>query len=277
MLYVRQYPRYLEDKLIKELCALGIPLAISLHAKPYDMLEVRKKIQGKKTMNDTAIRKEQRANFKQGISDTMISGEASEIDRSANALMEEIKENGQKIFSGIFTVFVRSDSLSGLEEAIQSVKGVGQTWQVVFDVVRDYKEEALNTILPLGNPYLDVEMDYMRDMTTANVASQVPFTNIELQSPTGQFYGKNQLTNNMILIDRKRDQLTPSGLIFGTSGSGKGMATKWEIINALLKYPTDRFVIVDPESEYLPIAREFGAEILDISTGTNHHYIWAFV
>ncbi len=39
-----------------------------------------------------------------------------------------------------------------------------------------------------------------------------------------------------------------------------------------LKYPNDRIIIVDPESEYLPIGREFGAEILDISTGTNHHF-----
>lgn len=64
---------------------------------------------------------------------------------------------------------------------------------------------------------------------------------------------------------------TPSGLIFGTSGAGKGMATKWEMISALLRYPDDLFRIVDPESEYIPIARAFGAEILDISTGTQHH------
>ena len=35
-----------------------------------------------------------------------------------------------------------------------------------------------------------------------------------------------------------------------------------------LKFPKDRFLIVDPESEYLPIGKELDAEILDISTGT---------
>ena len=67
------------------------------------------------------------------------------------------------------------------------MKNVGATWQVVFDTVDNYKEEALNTILPIGKPYLDVEMSYMRDLTTTNIATQVPFTNVELQSPTGQF------------------------------------------------------------------------------------------
>ncbi|EHH1621442.1 TPA: TraC-F-type conjugal transfer protein, partial [Enterococcus faecalis] len=158
-----------------------------------------------------------------------------------------------------------------LLEAVESVKNVGATWQVVFDTVDNYKEEALNTILPIGKPYLDVEMSYMRDLTTTNIATQVPFTNVELQSSTGQFYGRNQLTKNMITIDRKKDLITPSGLIFGTSGSGKGMATKWEILSTRLKFPKDRFLIVDPESEYLPIGKELDAEILDISTGTKNH------
>lgn len=42
VLIVQQYPKYLEDKLIKELCASGKELAISIHAQPYDMIEAKK-------------------------------------------------------------------------------------------------------------------------------------------------------------------------------------------------------------------------------------------
>jgi dihydrofolate reductase len=272
VLYIRQYPKHLEDMLIKELCSEGIELAISLHGTPYDMVEARKNIQAMQTLNNADIQRQQKQNFKSGISEDMISGEAAEIKKSTKALMEEIKDNGQKLYSGIFTVLLVADTEEQLEENIKTVKNVGNNWQVIFEPVVAYKEEALNTVLPIGKPYLDVEMNYMRDMTTANIVTQVPFTNIELQSPTGMFYGVNQRTNNMITIDRKKDLLTPSGLMFGTSGSGKGMATKNEIIGVRLKYPNDRIIIVDPESEYLPIGREFGAEILDISTGTNHHF-----
>lgn len=271
VLYIRQYPKYLEDKLIKEICATGRELAISIHAKPYDMIEARKNIQATQTLNNTAIQKQQKENFRSGISEDMISGEAAEIKKSTTALMEEIKDNGQKLYSGLFAVYLVEDSAEELAEAIKSVQDVGHTWQVEFDVVEDYKEEALNTVLPIGKPYLDVELNYMRDMTTSNLVTQIPFSNVELQSPTGQFYGRNQRTHNMITVDRKNDLPTPSGLIFGTSGSGKGMVTKGEIIMALLKYPKDRFIIVDPENEYLPVGREFGAEILDISTGTKNH------
>ncbi len=271
VLTIQQYPKYLEDKLIKELCATGRELAISIHARPYDMMEARKAIQGTKTLNDVAIQKQQKQNFRSGVSEDAISGEAKEIQETTNALMDEIKNNGQKLFNGLFSVFLIAETEKELLEAVESVKNVGATWQVVFDTVDNYKEEALNAILPIGKPYLDVEMSYMRDLTTTNIATQVPFTNVELQSPTGQFYGRNQLTKNMITIDRKKDLITPSGLIFGTSGSGKGMATKWEILSTRLKFPKDRFLIVDPESEYLPIGKELDAEILDISTGTKNH------
>lgn len=270
-LYIKQYPTYLEDMLIRELCALGIELAISIHATPYDMMEARKNIQNMKTLNNSAKSKEQKQNFRQGIDPDMLSGQVKEVEEATEALLEEIKNHGQKLYSGIFSVMLWADTEEELLDQMKQVKDTGLTWQVVFDTVSFYKEEALNTILPIGKPYLDVEMNYMRDMTTSNVVTQVPFSNVELQSPSGQFYGKNQRTNNMITIDRKKDLITPSGMIFGTSGSGKGMTTKWEIINAQLKYPDDRLIVVDPESEYLPIGRRFNAEILDISTGTSHH------
>lgn len=271
VLYIRRYPKNLEDILIREICNTGNELAISIHAKPYDMIDAQKNIQATRTINNMAIQKQQKENFKEGISEDMISGETAETKKSTQALLNEIKDYGQKLFSGIFAVYLVADTEDKLKDAVREVKDVGRTWQVEFDEVRAYKEEALNTILPLGKPYLDVEMNYMRDMTTTNITTQVPFTNVELQSPTGQYYGRNQRTNNMITVDRKRDLPTPSGLIFGTSGTGKGMITKWEIMDSVFHNPEDHHIIVDPESEYILLGRELGAEILDISTGTTHH------
>lgn len=272
VLYIQHYPKYLEDKLIKELCGTGIELDISIHAKPYDMIEAKKNIQTTKTLNNTEYMKQNAEIFSRGGTEEMVSGRLAEIRRTTTELMEEIKDNGQKIYSGIFCVYISADSKEQLVQSVKEIQDVGDTWQIKFEAVENYKEEALNTILPIGKPYLDIEMNYMRDMTTSNVATQIPFSNIELQSEHGQFYGKNQLTNNMITISRKEDLITPSGVVLGSSGSGKGMTVKWEIINDYLKYPNDRLIIVDPESEYLPIGKKFGAQILDIATGTKHHF-----
>ncbi|OJH47234.1 VirB4-like conjugal transfer ATPase, CD1110 family [Lactococcus lactis] len=269
--YVREFPKYLEDKLIKELCGAGIELDISLHAQTYDMVKARRDINTKKTLNRSEIRKQQRKNFKRGFSDDDISGEESEIQYAAEGQLNAFKEEGQKLFSGIFAVYQAADNKEELDKNTETILGIGQTYDVEFEAVEQYNEEALNTILPIGKPYLDVEMNFMRDMTSLNVATQIPWSNINLLSKNGLFYGRNQLTHNMISVNRLKDLITPSGLYLGSSGSGKGMTVKWEMLNVLLKWRKHRLIIVDPESEYLKIAKRFGAEILDISTGTPHH------
>ena len=91
-----------------------------------------------------------------------------------------------------------------------------------------YQEESLNTILPIGIPFINVKRRFMRDMTTSNLATQVPFTNVDLRSssPRAIYYGQNQLSKNAITVDRKKDLNTGSGCIFGTSGSGKSVLAK---------------------------------------------------
>lgn len=275
VLFIRNYPTQLEDRLIHELCKSGRELAISIHAKPYDMSKFKKDLRNKAMMNKKDIAQQQRKNFKEGLSEDMVSGLASEVQMTAEEIANELKDNGQKTFSGIFTVLLVEDSREQLQIATREIKDIAQTWHVEFDDVYKWQEEALNTVLPIGKPFLDVERNYMRDMTTSNVVTQIPFTNIELQSPTGQYYGQNQMSNNMITIDRKKDLITPSGLILGSSGSGKGMTVKWTMIFSLLKNmnkKSEKVIIVDPESEYLPIGKAFGAQILDISTGTENHF-----
>lgn len=279
VVYVRDYPENLEDRLIRDICDCGHELAISIHAKPYDITTARKNLQRAQLMNKTDIVKQQKENFKAGLSEDMVSGLASEVDKTTKELAKEMRENGQRLFSGIFTVMLLENSMDELRTAERDLKDQAQPLGVEFDNLYQLQEEALNTILPIGKPYVDVQKNYMRDMTTSNIATQIPFTNIELQSPTGTYYGQNQLSNNIITIDRKRDLNTPSGLILGTSGTGKGMITKWGIINERLRSMSnmkkggkkEHCIIVDPEDEYTKIGQEFAAEILDISSGTNHH------
>ena len=170
----------------------------------------------------------------------------------------------------MFTVLLMEEDKDKLEEATKNIHSVVRSHGIHFEVAYKMQEEALNTILPIGKAYLDVESNYVRDMTTNNLATQVPFSTVDLQDNTGQYLGKNQLSRNIITVNRKNLN-TPSGLIFGSSGSGKGMTTKWSIISTLLSNKNDKFIIVDPENEYAKIGREFGAEILDIYPGSKHH------
>lgn len=270
VLYIRQYPQRLEDVLIKELCSSEHELCISIHARPYDPIEFRKATNTKLMLNKRAIAREQKENLKSGLSEDMVSGVTSEVRRNIEELLHDMKENSQKMFSGMFTVLLMEEDKDKLEEATKDIHSVVRSHGIHFEVAYKMQEEALNTILPIGKAYLDVESNYVRDMTTNNLATQVPFSTVDLQDNTGQYLGKNQLSRNIITVNRKNLN-TPSGLIFGSSGSGKGMTTKWSIISTLLSNKNDKFIIVDPENEYAKIGKEFGAEILDIYPGSKHH------
>lgn len=132
------------------------------------------------------------------------------------------------------------------------------------------QEVAFNTLLPLGKNFLK---GVSRSLLTSNIAVQSPWTSVDLQDRGGKYYGLNQISNNIITIDRKTLN-TPSGLILGTSGSGKGMATKHEILTTKLKEGdlNTEIIVVDPENEYSLIGQAFGGETIVIAPDS-HTYL----
>lgn len=276
ILYVKQYPTFLNDKLIKNILDTGIELAISLHAKPYDTADALKKIKTVKSSVRREMIKSQKAAAKAGYgSDLAVGGKAIETSRETEKWTEELQDNDQKMFSGVMAVYLISDSLEELNNYTEQVQRSVRKNTVELDKCYLYQEEALNTILPIGVPFINVKRRFMRDMTTSNLATQVPFTNVDLRSssPRAVYYGQNQLSKNPITLDRKKDLNTGSGAIFGISGSGKSVLAKGgEIIPTLLRHTEDQIIIVDPEAEYTDIGREFNAEVITIAPGSPHHF-----
>ena len=99
--------------------------------------------------------------------------------------------------------------------------------------------------LPLAQNLIEIR----RGLTTSSTAIFVPFTTQELfqNGPETLYYGLNALSNNLIMVDRKKLK-NPNGLILGTPGSGKSFSAKREITNAFL-VTDDDIIICDPEAE----------------------------
>ncbi|MBO4127340.1 DUF87 domain-containing protein [Streptococcus suis] len=275
IMFIRQYPSFLNDGIVKSLTDIGIELAISIQANPYDIGEAMMSINTAESNVNMDIVKSMRKGFSDGIPEDMaVGGVARETSEAAKKWRTEIQENDQKVFSGVITVFFKADSLEQLNDFSQRIKTAGRKHVVDFEDIYYHQEEALNSVLPIGQVYLDAKKTLMRDMTTSNLATQIPFTNVDLQSESERaiYYGQNQLSNNVITVDRKRDLNTGSGVVLGSSGSGKSVTVKaGEVIPTILKYPEDRVIIVDPEDEYSDIGREFGAQLIDIFVGSNTH------
>ncbi len=278
VLYARDYPSFLNDKLIKSLTDIGIELAISIHAQPKDISTALKAINTAEAGAEMDTIKAQSKAAQKGVSSDLAgSGKAKAISEEAKKWKDEINQNDQKIFSGAIQVFVKADSQEELDEFSNRIKSAGRKHMVEFEEAYYHQEEGLNAILPIGVNYLDVKSAFIkpvRDYTTANLATQIPFTNVDLQSESSLavYYGQNQISNNIITVDRQRDLNTASGVVIGSSGSGKSFTVKGEeVIPSLLKHTKDRIIIVDPEEEYTGIGRAFGAQIVDIYPGSSTH------
>lgn len=275
VMYIRHYPTFMTDKLVRTLTTLGIELAITVQARPYDSAHALQRINTAHALINKEKLKNQRLAANQGVDGRLMTSQSTnDVGQATELWREEITEHDQKIFSGVIAIYFKADNDEDLRHYAQKIKMALRKLQVDLDEVYHYQEEALNTILPIGETFLNVKRDFMRDMTTGNLVTQVPFSNVDLHSasPTARYYGQNQLSGNIITLDRKKDLNTPSGVILGGSGSGKSMTAKGgEIIPTLLKYPDDRVLIVDPEDEYSDIGREFGAEIIDVSIGSATH------
>lgn len=275
VMYARNFPTFLTDRMIKNLTDIGEELAITVQAAPYEPAEFVKKINNADTTIKAEMIKAQRSGAQEGVDQELaVSGRAREISESTKRWKEEIDDNDQKAFSGLIAIYFKAkdeDELANItDKVLTAARKVGVDFQECFY----YQEEGLNTILPIGHTFLNVKRRFIRDMTTANLATQVPFTNVDLKSESDRalYYGQNQLSNNVITVDRKADLNTGSGVVLGSSGSGKSVTVKsMEIIPTYLKYPEDRIVIVDPEDEYSDIGREFGAQLVDIFIGSKSH------
>lgn len=85
--------------------------------------------------------------------------------------------------------------------------------------------------------------------TPATYGSLIPFFTSEQLDNKGLYYGRNAVTKNPIVFDRRNTPLTNHGFVFGISGSGKTELVKREI-EQILDTTKDNVIIVDDEGEY---------------------------
>ena len=114
-------------------------------------------------------------------------------------------------------------------------------------------------------PLADCQIEIQRGLTTSSTAIFIPFTTQELYQSGKEslYYGLNALSNNLIMVDRKKLK-NPNGLILGTPGSGKSFSAKREITNAFL-VTDDDIIINDPEGEYSPLVNRLKGQVIKIS------------
>ena len=181
--------------------------------------------------------------------------------RDAKNLLKELQSQNERMFMLTFLVFNTGRTPQELETNVFQAASIAQKHNCQLIRLDWQQEQGLMSSLPLAHNLVETE----RALTTSSTAIFIPFTTQELfqAGPSALYYGLNALSNNLIMVDRKRLK-NPNGLILGTPGSGKSFAAKREITNAFLSTDDD-IIVCDPEAEYVALVERLHGQVIKIS------------
>ncbi|MBB2181750.1 ATP-binding protein [Lachnospiraceae bacterium MD1] len=258
----------ISDRLLADFLSMESSQIVTMHIKSVDQNEAIKTIKHTITELDRSKIEEQKKAVRAGYDMDIIPSDLATYGKDAKALLKELQSQNERMFLLTFLVMNTGKTKQELENNVFQAVSIAQKHNC--NLVRlDYQQEqGLMSTLPLASNLIEIQ----RGMTTSSTAIFVPFTTQELfqNGKEALYYGLNALSNNMIMVDRKKLK-NPNALILGTPGSGKSFSAKREIANAFL-VTDDDIIISDPESEYSPLVARFGGQVIKISP-TSDQYI----
>lgn len=257
----------LTDKMLAEFLDIDKNLIVTMHVQSLDQLKAIKLIKSKVTDINRMKIEEQKKAVRSGYDMEIIPSDLATYGGDAKKLLDDLQSRNERMFLVTVLFLNTAKTRQELDNAVFQVAGIAQKYNCALRRLDYMQEDGLMSSLPLGFNHIPIR----RALTTTAAAIFVPFTTQELfMGGESLYYGLNALSNNIIMVDRKKLK-NPNGLILGTPGSGKSFAAKREITNALF-VTKDDIIIGDPEGEYFPLVHALGGQVIHISA-TSHDYI----
>ena len=257
----------LTDKMLAEFLDVDKNLIVTMHVQSLDQLKAIKLIKSKVTDINRMKIEEQKKAVRSGYDMEIIPSDLTTYGGDAKKLLDDLQSRNERMFLVTVLFLNTAKTRQELDNAVFQVAGIAQKYNCALRRLDYMQEDGLMSSLPLGFNHIPIR----RALTTTAAAIFVPFTTQELfMGGESLYYGLNALSNNIIMVDRKKLK-NPNGLILGTPGSGKSFAAKREITNAFF-VTKDDIIIGDPEGEYFPLVHALGGQVIHISA-TSHDYI----
>ena len=257
----------LSDQLLKDFLDMESSQIVTMHIQSVDQTAAIKTVKHTITELDRSKIEEQKKAVRSGYDMDIIPSDLATYSKDAKSLLKELQSQNERMFLITFLVMNTGKTPQELENNVFQASSIAQKHNCNLKRLDFQQEQGLMSCLPLAQNLIKIQ----RALTTSSTAIFVPFTTQELfMAGESLYYGLNALSNNMIMVDRKKLK-NPNGLILGTPGSGKSFSAKREITNAFFATQDD-IIIGDPEGEYYPLVNALGGQVIHISP-TSHDYI----
>ena len=250
----------LTDKMLADFLDMEENLIVNIHVHPVDPKAAIKSLKNILSNIQKMKIEEQKKAVRSGYDMDIIPTDISTYGEEAENLLNELQSRNEKMFKVTFLLMNTADSKRKLDNIAYQTAGIAQKYNCNIRRLQYLQEQGMVASLPLGMNQTGVH----RLLTTTSTAIFVPFTTQELfMDGEALYYGLNALSNNMIMVDRKKLK-NPNGLILGTPGSGKSFAANREILNVFL-ITDDDIIVCDPEGEYFPLVNALNGQVVKIS------------
>ena len=257
----------LSDRMLADFLDMESSQIVTMHIQSVDQTAAIKTIKRTITELDRSKIEEQKKAVRSGYDMDIIPSDLATYGKDAKALLKELQSQNERMFQVTLLVMNTGRTEQELETNVFQAQSIAQKHNCNLRRLDFQQESGLMSSLPLANNTIEIR----RGLTTSSTAIFVPFTTQELfqNGEETLYYGLNALSNNLIMVDRKKLK-NPNGLILGTPGSGKSFSAKREITNAFL-VTDDDVIICDPEAEYTALVQKFEGQVVHISSSSTNY------
>jgi len=266
VLYLKEYASFIRDNVVSELTELNKNMMLSVDIKPVPMEEAIKLAEKVRLGVETNITQWQRKQNENNNFSAVIPYDMERQREESKEFLDDLITRDQRMFLSVLTVVHIADTKEELDNDTETLITTANKHLCQLSILKYQQLDGLNTVMPYGVR----NINSLRTLTTESLSVFMPFKVQEIQDNKGVYYGKNIISKNLIMIDRKGLQ-NGNSFILGVSGSGKSFTAKQEITSIALRDKNADIIIIDPEAEYKPLIKSLGGEVIKISATSDNH------
>ena len=190
----------LSDRILSDFLEVDANLCVNLHIRSVDQGEAVKMIKRKITDIDAMKITEQKKAVRAGYDMDIMPSDLNTYGAEAKTLLMDLQSRNEKMFLITVLVMNMAGSKQALDNRIFQLSGIALKNNCALHRLDYMQEPGLMSSLPLGYNQIPIQ----RRLTTSGAAVFIPFISRDLfQGGEALYYGRNAVTGNMIMCDRK--------------------------------------------------------------------------
>ena len=265
--FIDEYPKSLESDIVSSLSKVNCTSYITINNELLDIGGFKQEIARKYMGVGMKIENEKQRNRNNNDYLADASAKLLSEKEKLDSFSRELDTSDDHYYNSTMLIFVLAKDKEELSQIEEKLHNAASLKSLKLKSCFGKQREALNSVLPLGIQ----EFKRVINLSSSCLAMFMPFKTQELNDEGGNYYGINQLSQNVIFADKKKLK-NHNGMIFGQSGSGKSVFAKSEIISTFVYYPDDQIIIIDPQSEYGGLAAETDGTVISFDS-TKEFYL----